>query len=387
MLVADSPILQLWACTLLQRPTDWFESPNQGSSLATWSDPSGNHPGGQVLAKRAGQIPGMICRVRPYPEYLMLAALLALSGCARVLELDGAFAVTPYHIEPGGRIVIDVQVNGEGPFDFALDTGASISAVFDPLRDTLAVEPIPGKTVIVHGAVASGEFPLLDIERLAVGDEAWLTPRIVSLPGLTESGENIGGVLGVDFLQRFAVGFSTRDRVVRLYPPELVAGRSYRGWASVPLDFERIGERGAALYFIDIAIDGKKIPALFDLGAGLNMINSAGARSLGIDPQDLRPTHNVSGALESSPYVAQFLADEVTTADIRWRDETFLIADLAILEKMTLDGSPVVILGAGLFTQRDFIIDFARNRLLVRVTMEEEELVDSGDRRVVPKQP
>ena len=57
----------------------------------------------------------------------------------------------------------------------------------------------------------------------------------------------IDGILGVDFLRRYAVGFSTRDRVIRLYPPDLVARRNYRGWTSVPLEPEYIGDSGAAL--------------------------------------------------------------------------------------------------------------------------------------------
>lgn len=319
----------------------------------------------------------MISGVRPYFKLLKLTAFLALSGCAGALDLDGALAMTPYRIEPSGRIVIEARVNDEGPFNFALDTGASITAVFHELRDELALESVPGKLIVVHGAVATGQFPLLAIDRLEIGREVWLQPRIVSLPGLTEAGRNIEGVLGVDFLRRFAVGFSTADRVVRLYPPDLVARRSYRGWASVPLAFKRIGERGAALYFIDIEIDGRRIPALFDLGAGLNMMNWAGARSLGIVPLDARRDEGVVGTLERLPDAARFSADIVTTADIRWRNEIFAIADLEIFETMTLNGSPAVILGAGLFTQRDFVIDFVRSRLLVKVAMEEENPLSS----------
>jgi hypothetical protein len=260
-----------------------------------------------------------------------------------------------------------------------LDTGSSISAVFDELRDELALEPVPGIKVIVHGAIASGQFPLVDIDRLAVGREIWADPRIVSLPGETAAGATIDGLLGVDFLRRYAVGFSTRDRVVRLFPPALVAGRTYKGWASVPLEAEAIGESGAALYFIDIEIDGRKIPALFDLGAGFNMINWPGARRLGLARPRRRDEDLLSGALEESPVVARLGASEVTTAGIRWRNEVFSIADLEIFETLMLSDSPAAILGAGLFTQRDFIIDFVRSRLLVKVAMNEVNVSDSTE--------
>ena len=309
--------------------------------------------------------------VKPYFNFLKLAAVFALSGCASVLDLDHALAIAPYHIEGSGRIVIEARVNGQGPYDFALDTASTISAVFYELRDKLELEPIPGKTVIVHGAVASGQFSLLNISRLEIGGEIWADPRIVSLPGENAAGANIDGLLGVDFLRRYAVGFTTADRVVRLYPPDLVARRSYRGWASVPLEAKPVRGSGAALYFIDIEIDGWKIPAIFDLGAGLNIINWAGARSLGVVPLVTRRDDQISGALEDLPIAARLEAEEVTTSSIRWRNEMFSIADLEVFETLMLRDSPAVILGAGLFTQRDFVIDFVRNRLLVRVAMDE----------------
>lgn len=316
--------------------------------------------------------------MKPYSSILGLASVFALSACASVLDLDGALSVAPYHVEDSGRIVVEARVNGQGPFDFALDTGASISAVFDELRNELALETVPGIRVIVHGAVDSGKFPLLDIGLLEVGSEVWTDPRIVSLPGNTAAGASIDGLLGVDFLRRYAVGFSTEDRVIRLYPPVLVAHRSYRGWASVPLEAEFIGESGAALYFIDIAIDGRELRAVFDLGAGLNVINSPGARSLGVAPSVLRREDVFSGALGRSTVFAQLDAENVTTAGIRWQNEVFSIADLEVFETLMLRDSPAAILGAGLFTQRDFIIDFVRSRLLVRVAMDEIDVSGSA---------
>ena len=313
----------------------------------------------------------MIMCVKPYFTFLELAAVFVLSGCASVLDLDHALAIAPYHIEGSGRIVVEARVNGQGPFDFALDTASTISAVFYELRDKLELEPIPGKVVIVHGAIASGRFSLLDISRLEIGGEIWADPRIVSLPGENAAGASIDGLLGVDFLRRYAVGFTTADRVVRLYPPDLVARRSYRGWASVPLEAKPVRGSGAALYFIDIEIDGRKIPAIFDLGAGLNIINWAGAHNLGVVPLVMRRDDQISGALEDLPIAARLEAEEVTTSSIRWRNEMFSIADLEVFETLMLRDSPAVILGAGLFTQRDFVIDFVRSRLLVRVAMDE----------------
>jgi len=303
----------------------------------------------------------------------ILATTIVLCGCARTLQVDSAVAVAPYHIVDSGRIVVDVRVNDQGPFNFALDTGASISVVFDGLRKTLDLDSIAGESVVIHGLVASGQFPLLGISQLQVGREIWVDPRIASLPGETAAGDDIDGVLGIDFLRRYAVGFSTGDRVLRLYPPEQVRDKSYRGWASLPLEPVRIGERGTALYFFEIEIAGQKLPALFDLGAGINMINWPAADLLQLALKGQKRGKLLSGALESTPVLARFSAAEVTTANIRWQNETFMVADLAIFATLQKDDSPFVILGSGLFNQRDFMIDFVRNRLLVKTSMDEVE--------------
>lgn len=309
---------------------------------------------------------------------IWLALALSLSGCASVLDEDGALAIARYGIEEDGRIVIDARVNGQGPFSFALDTGASISVVFNKLSDELALEPVPGKTLMIHGILASGEFPLVNISRLEVGREVWTNPRVASLPGGVVAGTNIDGILGVNFLRRYAVGFSTQERVVRLYPPELVSRRSYKGWTTIPLEPQYIGTSGAAIYVLEITVNKTKIPAIFDLGAGINVLNWAAANSLGLEPIASRDDTLLSGAIERAPIVAELRIEKVITERVSWRNEQFMVAELEIFETLMRDDTPSALLGAQLFNQRDFIIDFTRNRLLVKFAMDEVD-VSAGE--------
>jgi len=294
-----------------------------------------------------------------------------LCGCASVLDEQGALATVPYDIKGDTGVVVEVRVNGQGPFIFALDTAASISVVFDELSSALRLEPVSGDLIMIHGLVASGEFPLLSADHLSIGSEVWDHPLLASLPGETVARMGIDGILGVDFLRRYAVGFSTRDQVIRLYPPDLLDRDSYWGWTSVPLELLTVGDTQTALYFFEIEVGALRMPAVFDLGASLNMMNWAAANSLGLDPIDLRDEKEVSGAIESTPVTARIRAREVTTGGIRWRNEEFLVADLEIFTTLMHGATPCAILGSGLFTQRDFIIDFTRNRLLVKTAMHE----------------
>ncbi len=308
-----------------------------------------------------------------------LAPVILSWGCASVLDEDGALATAAYRIERYGRIVVDARVNGQGPFRFAIDTGASISVIFDELSKELALEPVPGKTLLIHGILASGEYPLVNVGRLEVGREAWIEPRVVSLPRDAIAGSSMEGILGLDFLRRYAVGFSTRERVVRLYPPELVSRRDYRGWTAIPLVPQYVGTSGAAIYVFEMQVNDQKIPAIFDLGAGVNALNWAAANSLGLHPVASKDDTVLSGAIESAPIVAELRIEEVITGRVRWRNEQFLVAELEIFDTLERADTPFAILGAELFNQRDFIIDFARNRLLVRFAMDEADLPGRED--------
>lgn len=304
-------------------------------------------------------------------HFIWLLPVIWLWGCATVLDEDGALAIAPYTIQDNGRVVVRARVNGNGPFVFALDTGATISVIFDDLRKELALQDVPGTALKIHGMVGSGIFPLLDVNSLAVGREVWTQPRIASMPGDTEAGHGIDGILGVDFLRRYAVGFSTRDRVIRLYAPELVSGRGYRGWTSIPLLPEVIGKGTAALYLFAADIGGYRIASIFDLGAGVNLLNHTAAERLGLKAVFSRDKEVVSGAIESAPISVRFRIKEVVIGRARWRREEFEVIEEDIFASLMETDVPYAILGAGLFTQRDFIIDFTRNRLLVKFAMDE----------------
>lgn len=72
----------------------------------------------------------------------------------------------------GGRPVVDVSINGKGPYRFILDTGASVTVIGDDLKDELAL-PSGG-----------GSPSLVSIDSLRVG-EASLTGVVAGIAPLS----------------------------------------------------------------------------------------------------------------------------------------------------------------------------------------------------------
>ena len=316
-----------------------------------------------------GSIPAPARNWRDYrgaAKATLIAASLLVSGCASFLDEDGALAVVPYRISDSGQIVLDTAINDQGPFVFAFDTGASISVVFDHAREDLGLECVADRNVVIQGMVGSGTFPIAIVDRLQLGGEVWADARLAAMPGGKLAGAEIDGILGIDLLDRYAVSFSTEDKALRLYAPESVQDRSYRGWTTVPLRELSIGKGGSAVYVIDVKVGSVQIPALLDLGAASNILNWRAARALRVRPLSPRLPGEISGAVETAPVAAQLEIRSLKTGELRWSHKTFIIADFPVFDVLGLGDRPMAIVGAGLFSRRDFVIDFTRKRLLVK---------------------
>lgn len=302
---------------------------------------------------------------------VLAVASLALAACASPLETDGALTVVPWEVLPGGRITIAVRIDDSGPYRFAVDTAATGSFLFPRVREVLGLAALADSEATVYGAVASGRFPIVAVGQLAVGDVVWHDARLIALPSAPRASDAIDGVLGTDFLRRYTAGFDVRARRLSLYRPDRLTARSYRGWQSLALESRFFGNSAESLHFLEIAIADRRVPALFDLGAGVSVLNPAAARELRLAPIRRERAGEFAGALASTTLVAELSTQPLTTQGLAWRNESFLIGDLPIFATLGYTERPLAILGIGLFSQRDFIIDFAHERLLVRASMTE----------------
>lgn len=297
----------------------------------------------------------------------LLVALTLASGCAAplILDDDDAVVVTPLEIGSDGHIIVQATIDGHGPFRFALDTGASISVIFDATREQSGLELTEEDLVVIQGMVSAGAFPMTTIAELKIGSESWINARVASLPADNVASDQIDGILGIDFLRRYAVGVSARDQVVRLYRPQLVSERSYRGWTSIPMQQVQIGKGDATAYTIALHISEIEIQAMLDLGTGSNLMNWHTARAIRVKPKKPGRGAEISGAIETEPVVAELRVDELRIEDIYWPNTTFVISDFPIFEALDLENRLVAIIGPSLFNERDFVIDFERQRMLI----------------------
>src|ERR1700693_5768101 len=135
-------------------------------------------------------------------------------------------------------ILLPVQVNDRGPFDFILDTGAGTSLLSSDLAKQLQVKIIGSK----EGQSAGGKVSvsLAKVDSLAVGGTK-LDDVDVGIVDLAHIGKTIGaqidGDLGYNFLKHFRVTIDYGDCEIRFDDPKRVQsfGRSAKTEVAIRL--------------------------------------------------------------------------------------------------------------------------------------------------------
>ncbi|MFZ4395896.1 MAG: aspartyl protease family protein [Kiritimatiellia bacterium] len=122
-----------------------------------------------------------------------------------------------------GRVVfVPVRLNGRGPFQFIVDTGATETIVTPSTARAagIATLPYPGlqKKGIV-GSLSAGNVSLTNLPVFIFDPPQALSLRL-------DEGINYGGILGYTFLSRFATTIDYSRSVVQFEPPAQAAAMS-----------------------------------------------------------------------------------------------------------------------------------------------------------------
>ncbi|HJT76824.1 MAG TPA: retropepsin-like aspartic protease [Gemmataceae bacterium] len=144
---------------------------------------------------------------------LLLGLVLPLAGCrTRGLNegpaVGGGQAVPMLVLRgPGGETLalVPIFINGQGPFAFALDTGASHSLVDHTIAEQLGLR-VSGPGVKMTGVVAGARAEQVRVDQWRVGDVPLPAHTLVTLD-LPEADKETGlhGLLGSDMLSQFEV--------------------------------------------------------------------------------------------------------------------------------------------------------------------------------------
>ena len=122
-----------------------------------------------------------------------------------------------YHIDYHGRLATEVFINGQGPFQFLIDTASSRSLMFEHVRQRLNLTQAQPGRMTVYGINDVADVMPVRPQELRVAGESVSDLIMGVLPDTGTS--NPDGILGVDVLSRYFVVLDRSTMRIKLLPP------------------------------------------------------------------------------------------------------------------------------------------------------------------------
>ncbi|MFC3070131.1 retroviral-like aspartic protease family protein [Phenylobacterium soli] len=255
------------------------------------------------------------------------------------------------------HLMAPVDINGKGPFNFILDTGANVSCVSHALAERLELQPTTPAPV--HTVVGVKTRPAVMIDTLKVGDRH---QRRVRAPSLPTFGGEVDGVLGIDWLkgQRLVLDFRKKSIEITASRPE----NSYGNRIVVPAK-RRLGQ----LTIVDADLSGHKISAMIDSGSQATMCNTA-LHTLVTRLEAHQPFHGKHEEVGMETIAGEKFTGEMfylpflRLGGLELGNVPVVYADAHVFDIWGLKDQPAIVLGMDLLTQFDAVaLDFGRSQV------------------------
>lgn len=142
-------------------------------------------------------------------ECLLFTAAMVLLATPRL----GAGSTTPFQLGEQGGVIVQVMVNGRGPFRMLLDTGATHSAITADVAAGVQARPVAQATVITPAGDTLRTIVAVDRIQFGGVTAADVLPSVVGARAFDPEGV-IQGLIGQDVLAGLRYTLDFKDRRV-----------------------------------------------------------------------------------------------------------------------------------------------------------------------------
>ncbi|MGJ3232801.1 MAG: aspartyl protease family protein [Oceanicaulis sp.] len=270
---------------------------------------------------------------------------IALSA---LLAAQAAPSVTALQPTVEGRLSTGVMIDGRGPWPFIVDTGASHTAIAEPLAVEFGFVPTGDLTEVqtLTDRVQSERLTLGRVEAAGAVSET-INAVVVAAP--TDLDLAIFGLLGNDMFEGRTIALDTARAELRL---DVAAPRF--------ADAQMHPERNVPVTRVELRRAGEPVYALIDTGSARTIINRRLERRI-------RPPAGVVRYLvESATKIAReeeearlARLDELRIGGLCPRSLAVIAADVDVFRAMGWSGEPAILLGLDALEGAVLTIDHA----------------------------
>lgn len=280
-----------------------------------------------------------------------------------------SLALRPFHAasdpaplatgENGANLLtIDVQINGKGPFQFVVDTGADRTVIADDVARQLGL--VVSDPVMVEGVVRTVRADTVRIQTATVGT---LTRENVKTPVLPRAQLLVDGYLGLDIIDGYRVTLDFKNHALLLSDPRPAQLINWAPPNEIPVRL--VGSEGH-LRSVNCIVDGIRATAFVDTGAEISVGNSQLFDAL----RERDPTYNKHDTIPLTGVTGGIVEGRVTTVKkvklggLSFEDSRIAVADLQIFQLWGLDARPALLIGMNWLRQFGKVsVDYGRKEL------------------------
>ncbi|MEL7721687.1 retroviral-like aspartic protease family protein [Citromicrobium bathyomarinum] len=298
-----------------------------------------------------------------FTAHAAILALVAMSFAEPAQPPEVAAAALPEDAAPpaiervrlredgNDRLTVPVTIDGSGPYDFLIDTGAQGTILSNRLTGALGMIPSGSATIVSTAGRARVETVRIDSLVFANKDIAGLTT-----PVLDHGHLGADGILGLDALQGLRVLIDFRAGRMDVVDTGEQAPRS--GYDIVVRAHERRGQ----MIIADALIDGVETAVIIDTGAQFSLGNLALLEALQAHERETVSGTDVLG-LNYDGRIARVAA--LRLGSLQLADLPVAFADSPALDELGFADRPAMLLGIGNLRRLDRLaIDFRHRQVL-----------------------
>jgi len=256
-------------------------------------------------------------------------------------------------------ILLPVEVNGEGPFEFILDTGAGTSLLSAELGKKLDVKILSSREGQSAGGAVS--VSLAKLKSLAVSSLK-LEDVDVGVVDLSHIGKTVGakidGDLGYNFLKHFRITLDYRANELRFEDPKrFEAAGGSPAVTEVPL---RLASPAKPLILVDVFANGSgPFQFAIDTGTSTTAITPEMAKQLGVANSPIGPATTGGAHVD----VAAGVLNSFQVGDARIDNMNVVVADFFTMLSNAIGTKLDGIVGYNFLCNYKVALDYPNERL------------------------
>lgn len=257
-----------------------------------------------------------------------------------------------------GRVWAPVYVNGKGPLRLVLDTGASRSAVTTAAAERLGLPVATAPTVLLRGMTGEAQAPIVEVERLEIGDLSIEPAKVLVVPDAFGGAEGVLAARGLKD-RRIEIEFR-KDRI------EIARSRNQRapaGFSALPI---RLIRGHVPTVFARVG----RIPvrAIIDTGAQQTTGNLA-LREVLLERRGLEAELDVIiGVTGDTQDGATSRVPPIYLGEIKVSNAQITFVDLFIFKHWRMTEDPAIMIGMDVLGVLDtLILDYRRREMQIRL--------------------